>query len=48
MIAEHGPFELHSDDSLVEALEALLQGFGAQGRMKLGDAYRPCYRVIGA
>ena len=48
MIAEHGPFELHSDDSLVDALEELLQGFGAQGRMKLGGSYRPCYRVIGA
>ena len=45
MIADHGPFELHSDANMVDALEKLLKSFGAQGRMKLGDEYRPCYSV---
>lgn len=47
MIADRGPFELHSDASLVSALEDLLKGFGAQGRMKLGQDYHPCYTVNG-
>ncbi|MEZ5557232.1 MAG: nucleotide 5'-monophosphate nucleosidase PpnN [Pseudomonadales bacterium] len=45
MIREHGPFELHSDASLLQALEHLLEQFVRQGRMKLEGAYRPCYRV---
>ena len=45
MIAEHGPFELHSDGVLIRALEDLLQSFAQQGRMKLGGAYQPCYVV---
>ena len=45
MIADHGPFELHSDGVLVDALENLLTSFGSQGRMKLGRDYRPCYTV---
>jgi len=46
MIRERGPFELHSDAALVQALEHLLKRFVAQGRMKLESrAYEPCYQV---
>jgi predicted Rossmann-fold nucleotide-binding protein len=46
MIRDYGPFELHGDQSIVGAMGALLQGFVAQGRMKLGaKAYNPCYRM---
>jgi hypothetical protein len=47
MIQRHGPFELHSDRNLVEALDHLLRQFVVQGRMKLdGARYEPCYRVV--
>ncbi|MDZ7670665.1 MAG: nucleotide 5'-monophosphate nucleosidase PpnN [Gammaproteobacteria bacterium] len=47
MIQRHGPFELHSDASLMEGLDHLLRQFVAQGRMKLeGAHYDPCYRVL--
>jgi pyrimidine/purine-5'-nucleotide nucleosidase len=47
MIKRHGPFELHSDVSLIEALDRLLRQFVVQGRMKLESAsYDPCYRVV--
>ena len=45
LIEKHGPFELHSDPQLTDALDALLAHFVAQGRMKLSGEYRPCYRV---
>ena len=46
MIREKGPFELHSEPGLMEALEHLLRQFVAQGRMKLeSSAYEPCYQV---
>lgn len=48
LIEQRGPFELHSDASLVDALDHLLRQFVQQGRMKLeGAAYDPCYRVVG-
>ena len=47
MIKQHGPFDLHSDQSLVDALDELLRQFVVQGRMKLeGASYDPCYRVV--
>ena len=47
MIQRHGPFQLHSDVALTNALDRLLQQFVAQGRMKLDSArYQPCYRVV--
>ncbi|MEQ8859359.1 MAG: nucleotide 5'-monophosphate nucleosidase PpnN [Pseudomonadales bacterium] len=47
MIERHGPFELHSDSSLMDALDRLLRQFVIQGRMKLeGADYDPCYRVV--
>ena len=46
MIHEHGPFELHSDREIMEALEKVLGEFVAQGRMKLpGARYESCFRL---
>lgn len=46
-IKEHGPFQIHGNKALLEKLDALLQAFVAQQRMKLpGSEYIPCYKVI--
>lgn len=46
LIEEHGPFELHGDKKLMQAMDALLAQFVAQGRMRLpGKKYEPCYRI---
>ena len=45
-IERHGPFELCGDAELMAALDDLLRGFAAQGRMRLaGRPYTPCYRL---
>jgi len=47
MIREHGPFELHGDPQVLDAVDELLRGFVADGRMKLdGKRYDPCYRIV--
>ena len=46
MIKEHGPFQLHADKELTDALDALLSEFVSQGRMKMHGEYTPCYEVI--
>ncbi|MET3118989.1 putative Rossmann-fold nucleotide-binding protein [Undibacterium sp. GrIS 1.8] len=46
-IEKHGHFEIRGDVTLMESMDALLNSFVAQSRMKLpGKAYIPCYRVI--
>jgi predicted Rossmann-fold nucleotide-binding protein len=46
MIEERGPFEIDGDRDVMEALDALLQSFVVQQRMKLpGSEYVPCYRI---
>jgi predicted Rossmann-fold nucleotide-binding protein len=47
-IAAHGPFEIDGDPTIMRALDALLQAFVTQDRMKIpgGSAYVPCYRVL--
>ncbi|MGM0564637.1 MAG: nucleotide 5'-monophosphate nucleosidase PpnN [Pseudomonadota bacterium] len=46
-IEEHGLFELHGDETLMAALDKLLQSFVSQHRMKLpGSQYQPCYRLV--
>lgn len=48
MIREHGPFLINGDPQILTAMDELLRGFVAQGRMKLGGkAYNPCYRMAG-
>ena len=45
-IEQHGPFELHGDANIMQAMDALLAQFVAQGRMRLpGRPYEPCYRI---
>ncbi len=46
-IEQDGPFEIRGEPEIMQALDALLQSFVRQHRMKLpgGRAYQPCYRV---
>ncbi|MET3107268.1 putative Rossmann-fold nucleotide-binding protein [Oxalobacteraceae bacterium GrIS 2.11] len=46
-IEKYGLFELRGEKQLMESIDALLESFVQQQRMKLpGKAYIPCYRVI--
>jgi hypothetical protein len=45
-IEAHGPFEIHGATDIMQALDALLQAFVAQRRMKISGDYRPCYWVV--
>jgi pyrimidine/purine-5'-nucleotide nucleosidase len=45
-IEERGPFEIHGDPDMMQALDALLRAFVVQRRMKIAGEYRPCYRVV--
>ena len=48
-VEKHGPYELKGEASLMNELDKLLEGFVAQGRMKLShDGYQPCYRLQGS
>jgi len=46
-IEENGLFEIRGDKKIMQPLDALLQSFVQQGRMKLpGTKYTPCYKVV--
>ncbi|MBX3712824.1 MAG: LOG family protein [Lysobacter sp.] len=45
-IEEFGPFKIHGDTDMMQSLDALLQAFVEQRRMKISGAYRPCYEVV--
>lgn len=45
-IEEHGPFEIHGDPAMMQALDGLLRAFVEQRRMKISGDYKPCYRVM--
>lgn len=46
-IEEHGHFEIRGDAEILGPLDALLESFVAQQRMKLpGKEYTPCYRIV--
>ncbi|MBS0461396.1 MAG: LOG family protein [Proteobacteria bacterium] len=45
-IEREGPFEIHGDADIMQALDELLKAFVAQGRMKMSGEYKPCYRVV--
>lgn len=49
-IAEHGPYQINGEAAIMKSLDALLQAFVAQDRMKIpgGAPYEPCYQVLGA
>lgn len=44
-IEQHGPFEISGDPTIMSMLDKLLQDFVAQGRMKIGGNYTPCYKI---
>ena len=45
-IRQNGPFVLTGDRELMAGIDALLEAFVRQGRMKLpGSRYDPCYRI---
>ncbi|BBN83311.1 LOG family protein [Pseudoalteromonas sp. A25] len=45
-IAQHGPYTLSGDTSLMKDMDKLLRAFVEQGRMKLpGSKYIPCYQI---
>jgi len=46
-IEAHGPFEIHGDPDIMQALDALLRAFVQQRRMKISGDYKPCYKVVG-
>jgi predicted Rossmann-fold nucleotide-binding protein len=45
-IEANGPFEIHGDAEMMQALDALLRAFVDQRRMKIAGDYKPCYRVV--
>ncbi len=46
-IAEQGVFELQGDADIMQPMDALLEAFVQQQRMKLpGSDYQPCYRIV--
>jgi len=47
-IQQHGPFKISGDPDILEPMEALLDAFVKQGRMKLpGTQYVPSYEIVG-
>jgi pyrimidine/purine-5'-nucleotide nucleosidase len=44
-VEKHGPFELRGDREIIGALGQLLQDFVNDRRMRLTEAYEPCYRI---
>ncbi|AOE49995.1 nucleotide 5'-monophosphate nucleosidase PpnN [Kangiella sediminilitoris] len=46
-VTKHGPYHINGDRNIMDQLDALLEAFVSQGRMKLNAAdYVPCYRVL--
>jgi len=46
-IEENGLFEIRGEKKIMQPLDALLESFVQQGRMKLpGTKYTPCYKVV--
>lgn len=45
-IEAHGPFEIHGDADIMQALDALLRAFVQQRRMKIAGDYKPCYKLV--
>jgi hypothetical protein len=46
LVREKGPFSLHGDPAIMQAMDGLLESFVARGRMKLAaHEYYPCYTI---
>jgi predicted Rossmann-fold nucleotide-binding protein len=44
-VRKHGPYILQGDSFIIKEFDVLLKDFIANGRMKLKDDYKPCYRL---
>ena len=45
-VEELGPYQIHGDDDMMQALDALLRAFVEQRRMKIAGEYKPCYELV--
>ncbi|HEY0309813.1 MAG TPA: nucleotide 5'-monophosphate nucleosidase PpnN [Luteimonas sp.] len=45
-VEEFGPYQIHGDPDMMQALDALLRAFVEQRRMKIAGQYRPCYEIV--
>lgn len=46
-IEQHGLFEIHGDEQIMNAMDSLLSAFVEQKRMKISaESYKPCYRIV--
>jgi hypothetical protein len=45
-VEQFGPYQIHGDKDIMQALDALLRAFIAQRRMKIAGEYRPCYEIV--
>jgi predicted Rossmann-fold nucleotide-binding protein len=45
-IEKHGPFQIHGDPDMMQALDGLLRAFVEQRRMKIAGDYKPCYEIV--
>ncbi len=45
-VEEFGPYQIHGDHDMMQALDDLLRAFVEQRRMKIAGEYRPCYEVM--
>jgi hypothetical protein len=45
-VEQQGPYAIHGDSRIMDAMDRLLDSFVKQGRMKLSGDYRPCYRLL--
>lgn len=49
LVQENGPFRINGDRDIMREMDALLEAFVRDGRMKLpGKVYEPCYRLAAA
>ena len=46
-VEQFGPYRIHGDPDITQALDGLLRAFVAQRRMKIAGEYVPCYEVVG-
>jgi predicted Rossmann-fold nucleotide-binding protein len=45
-VEQFGPYRIHGDPAMMQALDALLRAFVKQRRMKIAGEYRPCYKIV--
>jgi predicted Rossmann-fold nucleotide-binding protein len=45
-VEQFGPYRMHGDSDIMQALDALLRAFVLQRRMKISGEYRPCYEIV--